>query len=67
MSSHVYSEFSVWFYCVRRSMFILYVLELLRWSSDEESLHLYYPTIKRAALWQVSVLEWLISAHFRSV
>lgn len=36
------------------SMFILYVLELLRWGGDEESLRLYYPTVKRAAMWQMN-------------
>ena len=28
------------------------VLELLRWTNDTETLHLYYPTVKRAAQWQ---------------
>lgn len=35
------------------SMFILYVLELLRWAGDTETLRLYYPTVKRAAQWQM--------------
>lgn len=38
-------------------MFILYVLELLRWDGDKETLRLYYPTVKRAAMWQVSRLK----------
>ena len=37
------------------SMFICYVLELLRWSGDAETLDLYYPVVKRAAEWQMSV------------
>lgn len=37
------------------SMFIIYVLELLKWSGDRVSLEMYWPTIKRAADWQVSV------------
>jgi len=37
------------------SMFICYILELLKWSSDSTSLKLYYPTVKRAALWQMNV------------
>ena len=37
------------------SMFILYVLELLRWNGDTETLRLYYPTVRRAALWQMNV------------
>lgn len=36
------------------SMFILYVLELLRWSGDTETVKLYYPTIRRAAMWQMN-------------
>lgn len=31
------------------SMFICYVLELLRWTGDRRTLELYYPTVKRAA------------------
>jgi hypothetical protein len=37
------------------SMFICYVLELLRWAGDEFTLKEYYPTVKRAAEWQMSV------------
>ena len=37
------------------SMFICYILELLRWSGDKQTLDLYYPTVKRAAEWQISV------------
>eukprot|EP00947_MAST-08B_sp_MAST-8B-sp1_P005443 g5443.t1 len=33
------------------SMFIVYVLELLRWDGDEATARLYWPTIKRAAAW----------------
>ena len=36
------------------SMFILYVLELLRWAGDTTTLQLYWPTIKRAAQWQMA-------------
>lgn len=36
------------------SMFILYVLELLRWSGDTETLKLYYPTVRRIAMWQMN-------------
>jgi non-lysosomal glucosylceramidase len=35
------------------SMFIVYLLELMRWSNDTRSLELYYPTAKRAAQWQM--------------
>ena len=35
------------------SMFILYVLELLRWGGDGATAALYYPTVKRAAQWQI--------------
>lgn len=35
------------------SMFILYVLELLRWDADNVTATLYYPTVKRAAQWQM--------------
>jgi hypothetical protein len=35
-------------------MFILYVLELLRWSGDTETLKLYYPTVRRIAMWQMN-------------
>ena len=34
-------------------MFVLYVLELLRWDGDRSTLDLYYPTIKKAIGWQV--------------
>jgi hypothetical protein len=37
------------------SMFICYVLELLRWSGDRQTLGLYWPTVKRAAEWQMNV------------
>ena len=37
------------------SMFICYILELLKWNGDAESLKLYYPTVKRAAEWQMNV------------
>lgn len=37
------------------SMFICYILELLKWSGDTETLRLYYPTVKRAAEWQMNV------------
>ena len=37
------------------SMFICYILELLRWSGDRQSLSLYWPTVKRAAEWQLNV------------
>ena len=37
------------------SMFICYVLELLRWSGDRQTLKLYWPTVKRAAEWQMDV------------
>ena len=37
------------------SMFIMYVLELLRWDGDAQTLQLYYPTVKRAAEWQMNV------------
>jgi non-lysosomal glucosylceramidase len=37
------------------SMFICYILELLRWSGDTQTLKLYYPTVKRAAEWQMNV------------
>ena len=37
------------------SMFICYILELVRWSGDSETLDLYYPMAKRAAEWQMSV------------
>ena len=36
-------------------MFICYVLELLRWSGDRQTLALYWPTVKRAAEWQMNV------------
>eukprot|EP00463_Aulacantha_scolymantha_P001814 TRINITY_DN2439_c0_g1_i1.p1 TRINITY_DN2439_c0_g1~~TRINITY_DN2439_c0_g1_i1.p1 ORF type:complete len:275 (-),score=19.66 TRINITY_DN2439_c0_g1_i1:58-882(-) len=35
------------------SMFILYVLELLLWEGDTNTALLYYPTVKRAAEWQI--------------
>ena len=37
------------------SMFICYILELVRWSGDSETLDLYYDVAKRAAEWQMSV------------
>ena len=37
------------------SMFIMYVLELLRWDADDTTLELYYPAVKRAAEWQMNV------------
>ena len=37
------------------SMFIVYVLELLRWAGDNTTLSLYYPTVKKAAQWQMDV------------
>eukprot|EP00035_Acanthoeca_spectabilis_P015534 m.310465 g.310465 ORF g.310465 m.310465 type:complete len:540 (-) comp16380_c0_seq1:162-1781(-) len=37
------------------SMFIVYILELLRWAGDTTSLGLYYPTVRRAAEWQMNV------------
>merc|ERR1719174_2595411 len=37
------------------SMFVLYVLELLRWSGDRATLQLYYPVVKRVAQWQMNV------------
>lgn len=41
------------------SMFIVYVLELLRWGGDNTTLQLYYPTVKRAAQWQMMRAEEL--------
>ena len=35
-------------------MFVLYVLELLKWDGDHTTLDLYYDTIKKAIDWQVS-------------
>ena len=35
------------------SMFMMYVLELLRWSGDRATLEVYYPVLKRAAQWQM--------------
>ena len=37
------------------SMFIMYVLELLRWTGDRSTLEIYYPVVKRAAQWQMQV------------
>ena len=37
------------------SMFIVYVLELLRWGNDTTTLDELYPAVKRAAEWQMSV------------
>ena len=37
------------------SAFILEILELLRWANDTTTLDLYYPTVKRAAQWQMNV------------
>ena len=37
------------------SMFICFVLELLRWAGDRQTLGLYWPTVKRAAEWQMNV------------
>jgi non-lysosomal glucosylceramidase len=39
------------------SMFIVYLLELMRWSNDTRSLELYYPAAKRAAQWQMDKSE----------
>ena len=39
------------------SMFIMYVLELWNGDADEVSLKLYYPTVKRAALWHMSTVK----------
>lgn len=36
------------------SMFVLYVLELLRWDGDSATAQRYYPTVKRAAQWQMN-------------
>ena len=37
------------------SMFILYILEFHRWAGDSETVRLYWPTVKRAAQWQMAV------------
>lgn len=49
------------------SMFIVYVLELLRWSGDNVTLQLYYPVIKKAAEWQMAVsLEYGVPQHLET-
>jgi len=35
------------------SMFVLYVLELLKWDGDRTTLDLYYDTITKIVEWQV--------------
>jgi non-lysosomal glucosylceramidase len=37
------------------SAFILEILELYKWANDTTTLRLYYPTVKRAASWQMNV------------
>ena len=37
------------------SMFLMYVLELLRWTGDRATLELYYPVVKKVAQWQMQV------------
>ena len=44
-------------------MFVLYVLELLKWDGDHTTLDLYYDTIKKAIDWQVSCLLFMTSSH----
>eukprot|EP01065_Artemidia_motanka_P038717 TRINITY_DN47565_c0_g1_i1.p1 TRINITY_DN47565_c0_g1~~TRINITY_DN47565_c0_g1_i1.p1 ORF type:complete len:985 (+),score=290.16 TRINITY_DN47565_c0_g1_i1:57-3011(+) len=36
------------------SMFIIYVLELLRWTGDTATAKTFYPTVKRGAQWQMA-------------
>lgn len=45
------------------SMFITYILELYAWGADEQSLKLYWPTIKRAAEWAMSTCAELDLPH----
>eukprot|EP01064_Diplonema_japonicum_P033222 TRINITY_DN64_c1_g1_i1.p1 TRINITY_DN64_c1_g1~~TRINITY_DN64_c1_g1_i1.p1 ORF type:complete len:987 (+),score=326.97 TRINITY_DN64_c1_g1_i1:66-3026(+) len=37
------------------SMYIIYLLELLRWNNDQDFVRTWYPTARRAAEWQISV------------
>ena len=39
------------------SMFIMYVLELWDGDADDTTLNLYYPTVKRAAMWHMSTTK----------
>eukprot|EP01059_Diplonema_ambulator_P001585 TRINITY_DN11354_c0_g1_i1.p1 TRINITY_DN11354_c0_g1~~TRINITY_DN11354_c0_g1_i1.p1 ORF type:complete len:975 (+),score=272.70 TRINITY_DN11354_c0_g1_i1:44-2968(+) len=37
------------------SMYIIYLLELLRWNNDQDFVRTWYPTARKAAEWQISV------------
>ena len=39
------------------SMFLMYVLELLRWTGDRATLELYYPVVKKVAQWLFNVAD----------
>jgi len=39
------------------SMFVIYILELLRWDGDTGTAALYYPTVKRVVAWQLAAAK----------
>ena len=47
------------------SMFLLEVLELLRWANDTTTLEIYYPTVKRAAQWAMDTTAVLGKPDWR--